>query len=162
MVDGCFVTLNWAGGNDYSKYTRNIYLYTNDTPHSHSLDVQIVCWWHCWGWHGWDVYGLLYANDPKWNIWLTCDHDGEGVWPGEELVLPPPPVHHEADVEAEHEGEGDVGQVVAAVQPQRLECLTSGFPSEIKFLSNSFIEFLNCLLNKYISPKTFWLYNRNL
>ena len=59
----------------------------------------------------------------------TCDHDAEGVWPGQELVLLPPPVHHQRHVEAEHEGEGDVGQVVAAVQPQRLERLPPSLPS---------------------------------
>ena len=59
----------------------------------------------------------------------TCDHDAEGVWPGQELVLLPPPVHHQRHVEAKHEGEGDVGQVVAAVQPQRLERLPPSLPS---------------------------------
>ena len=59
----------------------------------------------------------------------TCNHDAERVWPGQELVLLPPPVHHQRHVEAEHEGEGDVGQVVAAVQPQRLERLPPSLPS---------------------------------
>ena len=62
---------------------------------------------------------------------LTCDHDGKWVWPGEELVLLPPPVHHKADVEAEHEGERDVGKVVAAVKLQRLKGFPPSLPSEI-------------------------------
>ena len=60
----------------------------------------------------------------------TCDHDGEWVGPGQEFVLFPPSVDDQTDVEAQHEGEGDVGQVLAAVQPQSFECFSSCFPPE--------------------------------
>ena len=47
---------------------------------------------------------------------FACEDDAKWVWPGEELILLPPSLHHQTHVEAEHEGEGDVGQVVGAVQ----------------------------------------------
>ena len=58
------------------------------------------------------------------------DHlHGEAVRPGEEHVLLPPPLHHEADVEAEDEHEGDAAQVGVAVAAQRLEQLAGSSPS---------------------------------
>ena len=58
------------------------------------------------------------------------DHlHGEAVRPGEEHVLLPPPLHHEADVEAEDEHEGDAAQVGVAVAAQRLEQLSRSSPS---------------------------------
>ena len=46
----------------------------------------------------------------------TRHQDGEGVWPGQEVVLGPPPLDDQTDVEAQHEGQGDVGEIEAAVQ----------------------------------------------
>ena len=52
------------------------------------------------------------------------------IGPGQDFVLFPPSVDYQTDVEVQHEGEADVGQVLAAVQPKGFECFSSCFPPE--------------------------------
>ena len=49
------------------------------------------------------------------------DQDGHAVRPGEQRVLRPPPRHDQRDVESQHEGQGDGGQLVMAVGHQTLK-----------------------------------------
>ena len=56
------------------------------------------------------------------------DQDGHAVRPGQECVLRPPPGHDQRHVEAQHEGQGDRGQLVMAVGHQALKQLPRLFP----------------------------------
>ena len=51
----------------------------------------------------------------------ASEEEGETVRPGQEAVLLPPPLHHQRDVEAEEEGEGEPGVHPAAPPDQQLE-----------------------------------------
>ena len=69
----------------------------------------------------------------------TRHQDGEGVRPGQEVVLGPPPLDDQTDVETEQEGQGDVGQVQTAVKSERLKHLPSPLPPRTERL---FLHFL--------------------
>ena len=56
-------------------------------------------------------------------VWNPILQTKVTTWPGKKLVLRPPPLDDEGDVEAEDKGERDALQVLAAVEPHLVQQL---------------------------------------
>ena len=78
-----------------------------------------------------DVADDVPPHEPL-ALLLACeegdDQDGHAVRPWEQRVLRPPPRHDQRDVESQHEGQGDGGQLVVAVGHNALEELSRFLP----------------------------------
>ena len=65
------------------------------------------------------------------------DQDGHAVRPGQERVLRPPPRHNQRHIEAQHEGQGDRGQLVMAIGYHALEEFSRFLP--LKSILRSYV-----------------------